>query len=94
MKFEQLSKEDQNKEIILLDISIKEKAQEEDIGDFDFPTPKEYTAFFNEYDEDYVLDENEGIKSTVELELHNHCGIEFDGRKVILKVFHTEFDQG
>jgi hypothetical protein len=93
LEFEKLSKENQNEEITALDAKIEEVAKENDIKDFDFPTHEEYTAFFNEYDEDYALDENGSAESTVESELHNHCGIELEGRKVILEVFPTGFDQ-
>ena len=92
MRFEELDKYNQDMIIASLDDEIKEAALREDIKDIDFPTREEYTAFFNEYDEDYVIDENGCAESTVESDLHNHYEIEFEGRKVILKVFPVEFD--
>lgn len=91
MKFKDLSKEQQNFLIDNIDNWIEEAAQVEGIcyENIEFPTLHEYTDFFDNYDEEYII--KDGYPKSIHDEYHNEFRIEFDSSgKVILNVY--EYD--
>lgn len=84
MKFTDLTKDQQNFIIDMLDQAIENRAYELGIQDYEDPTFEEYIEFFNDFDEKYFINED-GFPEPVEN--NNQYLISFENGKVVLEVY-------
>lgn len=92
MKYCELDKQSQDFLTDQLNDLINSKAEEENIEDFEYPTDEEYKEFFDEYDEDYEM--NDGYpETTVDTKFHKKYSIEFKDKRVVLNTFDPDYDE-
>ncbi|WP_286316874.1 hypothetical protein [Romboutsia ilealis] len=92
MKFKDLSKDHQQFLIDCINMNIDQHADNEGIGNIEYPSLNEYEIFFDNYDEDYIIGEY-GYPTSIHEDYHNKYSIEFDeSNKVILNVFEYDYN--